>query len=648
MAETSPTPNSGGESVQANRTPAPKDKHCPYCDQLFTSSSLGRHLDLYIKDKNPKPPDGIHDIDEIRKLRGGITRRSARSSSVRRESLTPAHPKPASVASSQRSPSDASSHPVAQEKPQFRNVNEPASWHHAGVIRDIPPTSQDLSRLDTRRDSVYRRYNVKSGVEHKEKVRDALDQGRAAELALREVLDSLKVAALRARPTTSPLPFDIFALTFPALVLQCLAPPPTLYATSPFPTVNSWSLDLPGEMQLRALVDWLRGQYRPWKREVSRTTDTRNERGGGVGGGAGYPGHRPREVVHHDGGRKPIMTAEAAQEQEDAVVKHALDAYNHWDLLPDKSKSDSWRLEILRAFSREKEKRQQVDIKLEEALQDVDHCKAQVDRLSRCQQPREYLMKTPTSMPVAKETLRELSGLSNTPISDWDFDRLLNKWKMVVQENRRGTTGMASQKPLSSYPPPPPPQESYQPPTMSLPSSSSTRLTNGANPSPSTFVRPAPLLPPPTRINEEDSADDNDEDMEDAPMEDGDGPTPVASVSTTRAPPPPTAMMSSSSSSRGSVSVEAKPDLNHHATTTTTTPMSVDQKTKSSEYVRPRGSLSVHINHPTSSFRGSIDAAASRRGSTAVAAATRMNDKSQSATSPSVTGGASTGTRGGG
>ncbi|KAJ4152029.1 hypothetical protein NW765_013561 [Fusarium oxysporum] len=34
---------------------APKDKNCPFCGQAFTSSSLGRHLDLYIKEKNPNP-----------------------------------------------------------------------------------------------------------------------------------------------------------------------------------------------------------------------------------------------------------------------------------------------------------------------------------------------------------------------------------------------------------------------------------------------------------------------------------------------------------------------------------------------------------------------------------------------------------------
>ena len=32
-------------------TKAPKDRNCPFCNQAFTSSSLGRHLDLYIKPK---------------------------------------------------------------------------------------------------------------------------------------------------------------------------------------------------------------------------------------------------------------------------------------------------------------------------------------------------------------------------------------------------------------------------------------------------------------------------------------------------------------------------------------------------------------------------------------------------------------------
>lgn len=65
-----------------NTPKAAKDKECPYCRQAFTSSSLGRHLDLYIKPRNPKKPDGIHDVEEIRRTRGGVTRRQPDRKSV--------------------------------------------------------------------------------------------------------------------------------------------------------------------------------------------------------------------------------------------------------------------------------------------------------------------------------------------------------------------------------------------------------------------------------------------------------------------------------------------------------------------------------------------------------------------------------------
>lgn len=61
-----------------------KDRPCPYCQQFFTSSSLGRHLDQFI---TKKKPDGIHNVAEIRAMRGRITRRQPRNSSAKRESI---------------------------------------------------------------------------------------------------------------------------------------------------------------------------------------------------------------------------------------------------------------------------------------------------------------------------------------------------------------------------------------------------------------------------------------------------------------------------------------------------------------------------------------------------------------------------------
>ena len=41
----------GNDNLLDSNTKAPKDRNCPFCNQAFTSSSLGRHLDLYIKPK---------------------------------------------------------------------------------------------------------------------------------------------------------------------------------------------------------------------------------------------------------------------------------------------------------------------------------------------------------------------------------------------------------------------------------------------------------------------------------------------------------------------------------------------------------------------------------------------------------------------
>src|SRR5512140_2545728 len=119
MAETA------GQPSRLDTPKAAKDRNCPYCQQAFTSSSLGRHLDLYIKDKNPKPPDGIHNVDEIRKIRGGVTRRQARG--------TPRRARIASTAT----PAGASQGSRASEDGDSLTVRSPASQR-----TPAPPTGQ--------------------------------------------------------------------------------------------------------------------------------------------------------------------------------------------------------------------------------------------------------------------------------------------------------------------------------------------------------------------------------------------------------------------------------------------------------------------------------------------------------------------------
>lgn len=187
-------------------TKAPKDKHCPYCGQTFTSSSLGRHLDLYIKNKNPKAPDGLHNVDEIRKLRGSITRRQPRGG-VRRDGSAPRD----SQAGSKRScgTSDGDSIMVLSPGTPTDAFYTGDSTNILGLyastagldsfVNGIPDTEDGNIGMDTMRSRsnsqrVFNRQMMKSSLDVKQRVQDAIDTAKAAELALREMMGSWRAA----------------------------------------------------------------------------------------------------------------------------------------------------------------------------------------------------------------------------------------------------------------------------------------------------------------------------------------------------------------------------------------------------------------------------------------------------------------------
>ncbi|KAI9851361.1 MAG: hypothetical protein M1838_003917 [Thelocarpon superellum] len=428
MAEATPsTPGSSADQGVA-RSSAPKDKKCPYCNQAFTSSSLGRHLDLYIKDKNPKPPDGVHDIEAIRKARGGITRRQARTS--RGASSISAH---ASPEASMTSPS------LRVLQLESFGGRGPAHYSEAdwrsgrAAARDLETGSRPSGRRE-----VSRGHPSRTSLDQRLKVREALDHGHAAELALQEVLGSIKAASTRAVRASTPLDFDPFACTFPGLVLQCLSPPPTLFSTEPFPALDSWSTDAPGQMQFEALTRHFRRFYEQW----------RSDRVGGETRPARTTSLRDIvEGLDQAESTSPTDVAQANEREEGKVLQHLADAFNHWSQLPEKQKQDAWRLELLRAYSREQGQRKETVTQLELARQEVENLKAQVDRLNHQQQPREFLLHPPTNLPISSETLRQIKGGPSAALTTWDYDRLLAKWKAVVHESRP-SAGLAGQRSL--------------------------------------------------------------------------------------------------------------------------------------------------------------------------------------------------------
>jgi hypothetical protein len=197
----SPKSEASHESGHATgKTHAPKEKQCQYCHQHFTSSSLGRHLDQFIFRKKP---DGIHNVEEIRRLRGGITRRTAKGSANAKQERERSNSTP------QTTP------PVNGESPAVEpwinlnatplegyriRLNAP-NWQSTGVINGLPGSSTvspaleiNTSRNGKRNYSSVETAAAKDILGLRGDLGSEKDTARALELALREVLDTIKAA----------------------------------------------------------------------------------------------------------------------------------------------------------------------------------------------------------------------------------------------------------------------------------------------------------------------------------------------------------------------------------------------------------------------------------------------------------------------
>ncbi|KAL2019206.1 hypothetical protein VTK56DRAFT_10006 [Thermocarpiscus australiensis] len=204
---------------------AVKNKKCPYCNQAFTSSSLGRHLDLFIRETNPKAPDGVHDVEAIRKIRENITRRHPRGAVVRRttstsvwslttaERRTPASGDAESPAGSSSPFQVADGHQVGCGTARKQPLSTPTGVSGPGArergveaLRDGEGDGANTSSRPMPSQRTVSRQMRKQHLETRQRIQDALDTSRAAELALRELLGSLRAAKSVSQPHRDPDP----------------------------------------------------------------------------------------------------------------------------------------------------------------------------------------------------------------------------------------------------------------------------------------------------------------------------------------------------------------------------------------------------------------------------------------------------------
>jgi hypothetical protein len=202
MVDSPKSEASHDSSPATAKTRTSKDKECPYCHQGFTSSSLGRHLDQYIFRKKP---DGVHDVDEIRRLRGGITRRTAKGGlqckQDREGSLSTPHT--TSPANRNSPAEDARVDLNATPEEGYRVQLNVPNWQSTGVINGLPGSStvspaweHVISTAGTgkRKYTSLEPSSAKDILGLRGDAGSERDTARALELALREVLDIVQAA----------------------------------------------------------------------------------------------------------------------------------------------------------------------------------------------------------------------------------------------------------------------------------------------------------------------------------------------------------------------------------------------------------------------------------------------------------------------
>lgn len=404
-------------------------------------------------------------------MRSSITRRTARNSSAAHAAThhkQESSPEVSAAPQQQQQPTTIASSTDPHTAPPLQLNPKPArgyqvvfnqpSWHATGVINDIPnsaqvsqlrlpPTSLDLASRST-------------STSNPETV-------RALELALREVLDSVKAAAFvpiphfrddtvfccpmltpshsaRVQPQSSPFDFDLQSQTFPALCLQALPPPPSLFSTHQFPTPTSFPLNPPSFEQRDVVHQALLAKIHQWRTDqlaASAAAEKQRESDGDH-----LPRHSPID---------PETIERAARQHEDMLVRHLESSSNYWMSLSAEARRETWQLEITRAFAKEAEKRKRIEEQLARTQQEANYLRAQVEKLASCQWPREFAIFPPNMLPLAPDVARELdtkdSKMNTAESSRWDYDMLVARWRRVVMHDK--SMGRVGQLPELSFDP---------------------------------------------------------------------------------------------------------------------------------------------------------------------------------------------------
>lgn len=264
-----------------------------------------------------------------------------------------------------------------------------------------------------------------------------------------------------------PFDFDPLSLDFPALTLQCLQAPPTLFSSTPHPTSTSWSIQPPAQKQYDALRGYFQEEFRKWRVACATATTVTTD-------DLTYP---PSQAQITQDLQENVRKAEqAAAALEKQVDEHLHSTYHVWEQLTPQRKSELWGLELARGVGRRQKEVEKMKESTRLLEQERTNLKTQIEQLNRLQQPREFRIVPPATIPIEDSLIAYWLDLAakghqgvGLNIDDRHVDlntlvsRAIERWKAVIVSSR--ASGMMTQRTLDQTTPIPTPTSATATPT---------------------------------------------------------------------------------------------------------------------------------------------------------------------------------------
>ena len=257
--------------------------------------------------------------------------------------------------------------------------------------------------------------------------------------------------------TSTPFDFEPLSLDFPALCLQCLEPPPTLFSSTQHATATSWSITPPGDKQYEALQRYFADEFQKWKITCAAATTVVNE-------DLTYP---PSATIYKqdlikDAVRRAEKTAENLEKE---IAEHMESIFTGWQGLSEQQRRDFWLLELARGVGRKQKELGSMQNTQHSLKQENANLRTQIEHLNRLQQPREFKILPPATIPLDRKIIDfflmegVVHGKAGVGMNLNDRHSDLNtvvaaaidRWKNVIVSTR-ASSGMGAQRSLNSQP----------------------------------------------------------------------------------------------------------------------------------------------------------------------------------------------------